>query len=230
MKFDQFALTLIALVILRRIAGDLLMLLAGLGVVANFGGAGDCLVLRRMVRRCHQRARSFLRPAQGFGRAGSHRSDCTRFLERGELSGAGRSLYSNIAYAAFVWVPAPWRPRRRDWHGRPAAAIKRLGPGRDDAWDGPAEDELMMTISSANTRTRRNGEVSVSDGGDHASCLHRERAVDLRGRPRKLVPVSGASFRAALRYRSRRWKSEKGFRPKSKVSLFKCGRCKTNLR
>jgi hypothetical protein len=37
-KFDQLALTFIALVILRDVAGDLLMLLTGLAVVANFGG------------------------------------------------------------------------------------------------------------------------------------------------------------------------------------------------
>jgi hypothetical protein len=38
MKFDHLALTFIALVILRDVAGDLLMLLTGLPILANFGG------------------------------------------------------------------------------------------------------------------------------------------------------------------------------------------------
>jgi hypothetical protein len=38
MKLWQLAITLIALIVLREVSGDLLMRLTGLGVLANFGG------------------------------------------------------------------------------------------------------------------------------------------------------------------------------------------------
>ncbi len=123
MKLWQLAITLIVLIVLREVSGDLLMRLTGLAALANFGG----LAIGSFFSGWLAGAISKLGPSDGqrwsLAAARCHRSDRDWFHAGCELSGGGRGIHAPDQHTTLVRLPPLRCLCRRAPHEDPPTAF-----------------------------------------------------------------------------------------------------------